>query len=123
MRFSEAEKQYHELEGQLSRGELSDDNFLDRVAEIRVVDEEGRRWKIAARSGRWLVHDGRQWVFAEPIREEPAAPDQPAVVPAPQPLPQAAAPFVVPPEAEAQAETQVEPIPVLEPQAEVQVAP
>jgi LysM repeat protein len=123
MRFSEAEKQYHELEAQLSRGELTDDNFLDRVAEIRVVDGEGRRWKIAARSGRWLVHDGRQYVFAEPSREEAATSAEPAVVPAPQALPPAEAPTVLPLMPEVQAETQVEPIPQPQPQAEAQVAP
>jgi Tol biopolymer transport system component/LysM repeat protein len=70
MRFAEAEKQYRELEGQLIRGELKEDDFLTEVAQLRVVDQEGRRWMLSARTGRWLVHDGQQWVYAEPPKEE-----------------------------------------------------
>ena len=70
MRFSEAEEQYRELEEQLVRGELKEEEFLVQAAQLRVVDPEGRRWMISTRTGRWLVHDGQQWVFAEPPKEE-----------------------------------------------------
>jgi LysM repeat protein len=70
MQFAEAEKQYRELEEKLLRGELSEDGFAARVAELRVLDEAGRRWMLSGRTGRWLVHDGKQWVFAEPPRDE-----------------------------------------------------
>jgi LysM repeat protein len=66
MRFAEAEAKYRELEEKLIRGELSEESFLAQVAELRVVDDTGHRWMLSGRSGRWLVHDGQQWIFAEP---------------------------------------------------------
>jgi LysM repeat protein len=69
MRFSEAEQEYRELEDKLVRGELKEEEFLSQVAQLRPVDSEGRRWMLSARSGRWMLHDGQQWVFAEPPKE------------------------------------------------------
>jgi LysM repeat protein len=69
MRFDEAETKYRELEEQLLRGELKEEEFLVQAAQLRTVDGEGRRWMISARTGRWLVHDGQQWVFATPPSE------------------------------------------------------
>lgn len=71
MRFDEAEAKYRELEEQLLHGELKEEEFLVQAAQLRAVDQEGRRWMISARTGRWLVHDGQQWVFATP----PPTPD------------------------------------------------
>ncbi|MBN1658116.1 MAG: PD40 domain-containing protein [Anaerolineae bacterium] len=68
MHFAEAKEAYYELEGCLQRGEISEDQFLDRVAELEVTDAEGRRWRIGARDGRWLLHDGRNWVPADPYQ-------------------------------------------------------
>lgn len=83
MRFAEAEQKYRELEDSLVRGKISEDDFLAQVTELRLVDERGHRWMLSGRSGRWLVHDGRQWVFAEPPKDtfvvEPAAEAKPAV--------------------------------------------
>ena len=66
MHFAEAEKQYHELEGKLLAGELSEQDFVAQVNQLQVTDAEGRRWMLSARTGRWLLHDGQQWAFAEP---------------------------------------------------------
>jgi LysM repeat protein len=68
MRFVEAEQQYRELEDKLVRGEVTEDGFLAQVAQLRLTDEEGNRWMLSARTGRWLVYDGRQWVYADPSR-------------------------------------------------------
>jgi LysM repeat protein len=73
MRFAEAEKEYRKLEEQLIRGELQEEQFLEQVANLRVIDAEGRRWRLSSRTGRWMLHDGHQWVFAEPDRKDPAA--------------------------------------------------
>ena len=59
MQHSEAEQRYRELEQKLIRGELTEDAFLFQVAQLRVIDEEGRRWMLSGRSGHWLVYDGR----------------------------------------------------------------
>jgi LysM repeat protein len=68
MRFQEAKRRFRELEASFLSGELPEDEFLNRVVGLQVTDEEGRRWMLHARTGRWMVHDGRQWVFAEPPR-------------------------------------------------------
>ncbi len=70
MRFAEAEQTYRELEERLVRGEITEDEFTAQVAKLRLVDEECRRWMISPRTGRWLVYDGQQWVFAEPAVEK-----------------------------------------------------
>jgi LysM repeat protein len=68
MHFAEAEETYRDLETRLVRGELTEDDFAARAAQLGVVDEDGRRWMISVRTGRWLVYDGQKWVFAEPPR-------------------------------------------------------
>ncbi|RPI56950.1 MAG: hypothetical protein EHM56_04050, partial [Chloroflexi bacterium] len=83
MRFAEAESIYRDLEAQLLRGELVEDEFQAQVAQLRVDDDEGRQWTISGRTGRWLLHDGRGWVYAEPPTEGatvPLAPEMPPVV-------------------------------------------
>lgn len=73
MHFNEAKEKFRELEAKFYGGEITEDEFLDGVAQLRVRDEEGREWIISARNGRWLVHDGQQWVFAEPPQDTDAA--------------------------------------------------
>jgi LysM repeat protein len=83
MRFAEAEQRYRELEGQLIRGELKEDEYVTQVGHLRVVDSEGRRWMLSSRTGRWLVHDGQQWVFADPPPDKEPEPLQEPVRPEP----------------------------------------
>jgi Tol biopolymer transport system component/LysM repeat protein len=66
MRFAEAEQKHRELEGKLLSGELEEQEFVAQVHRLQVTDAEGRQWMLSARTGRWLVHDGQQWVLAEP---------------------------------------------------------
>ena len=70
MRFAEAEQKYHQLEKKLVQGEISEEDFLSQIAELRVLDDTGRRWMLSGRSGRWLLHDGQQWVYAEPPEDQ-----------------------------------------------------
>jgi Tol biopolymer transport system component/LysM repeat protein len=66
MRFAEAEQKYRELEGELLSGDLEEQEFVAQVSQLKVTDAEGRQWMLSARTGRWLLHDGQQWAFAEP---------------------------------------------------------
>jgi LysM repeat protein len=100
MRFAEAEEQYRELESELVRGELKEDEYITKVGQLRVVDKDGRRWMLSPRTGRWLVHDGQRWVFAEPPQEEEEIEPEP----------------IAPPESPAKAET-------LEPETPGPIAP
>ena len=70
MHFAEAEQKYRELEDQLLSGALESEEFVAQVAQLRVTDGEGRHWMLSARTGRWLLHDGQQWVLAEPPRDK-----------------------------------------------------
>jgi LysM repeat protein len=69
MHFAEAEQKYLELEDQLLSGDVSEDDFLAQVAQLRVTDKDGQEWMMSGRTGRWLLFDGRQWVFADPPRD------------------------------------------------------
>ena len=69
MHFAEAEEKYRELEQKLIDGELLEEGFLRQVDQFRLVDKEGRRWRLSGSTGRWLMHDGQQWVFGEPPEE------------------------------------------------------
>jgi LysM repeat protein len=100
MHFFEAEQEYRELEDKLVRGELKEEEFLSQVAQLRLVDSEGRRWMLSARSGRWLLHDGQQWVFAEPPKKvgeaqapEAATPSAKVSAPTPESKPISARPW------------------------------
>ena len=66
MHFAEAEGKYRELEGKLLNGELEEQEFIAQVNQLQVTDAEGRQWMLSARTGRWLLHDGQQWAYADP---------------------------------------------------------
>jgi hypothetical protein len=87
MHFAEAERKYRELEDQLLGGAIEGDQFVAQVAQLRVTDEEGRHWMLSARTGRWLVHDGQQWVVAEPPRDAFEPEEVPALA-VPEPVPE-----------------------------------
>lgn len=86
MHFAEAEQKYRELEDQLLSGSIESDEFVAQVAQLRVTDEEGRHWMLSVRTGRWLLHDGQQWVLAEPPRDR-VAPEEVPVLAVPEPSP------------------------------------
>ena len=66
MSFAELERRYAELNGQRQAGLLSEEAYHASVADLRVTDAWGREWAIAAHSGRWHVHQGGEWVPADP---------------------------------------------------------
>jgi hypothetical protein len=74
MDFQEAESKYFELKGRLNSGKLTADQFRAEVAELRLRDSEGRYWAVDARTGGWLLHDGANWVPAQPPGFVPAPP-------------------------------------------------
>jgi len=99
MHFAEAEQKYRELESKLLSGELDEEQFAAQVKQLQVTDAAGRRWMVSVRTGRWLVHDGQQWVTAEPPELE--AEGAPATVEA---LEQVQVPAPAEPEPEFQVE-------------------
>jgi hypothetical protein len=80
MDFKEAESKYYELKGRLNSGKLTADQFRAEVAELRLQDSEGRYWAVDARTGGWLLHDGANWVPAQPPGFVAAPPLPPAAM-------------------------------------------
>jgi hypothetical protein len=72
-RFRNAESQYYTLKGQLAAGRIARQQFDAAVQGLMVQDAQGRYWAIAADSGAWLVHDGRNWAPADPYGGQPGA--------------------------------------------------
>lgn len=88
MDFSQIAAEFHELKAQYDAGGLSEADFRARLQDLMVQDSEGRWWMIGYETGQWYVHDGQQWIRAEPPG---AGPPQPTAVAQPIPLPSAPA--------------------------------
>lgn len=66
MDFGEAEARYSELQRDLRRKAISQENFQQEVAKLMVQDREGKYWAVDPGNGRWLYHDGQSWIPALP---------------------------------------------------------
>ncbi len=85
--FRQAEEQFFLLKGQQSAGRITREQFDAALKQLMIQDAQGRFWMIGADTGEWFVHDGQNWVRANP----PA----PAVA-RPTSLPERAAPGYAP---------------------------
>jgi hypothetical protein len=66
MDFGEAEARYSELQRDLRRKAISQETFHQEVAKLMVQDREGKYWAVDPDGGRWLYHDGQNWIPALP---------------------------------------------------------
>lgn len=66
MTFAQAEQEYFRLRGQLDTRRLTPEQFESALRNLMVTDPQGRYWMLGADSGAWYVHNGQQWVRAEP---------------------------------------------------------
>lgn len=73
-RFRDIEAAFREIKSRFKAGALSQREFIDRLKQLRLKDENGRFWMIGAQSGKWYFFDGKDWVQAEPpsFREKKA---------------------------------------------------
>lgn len=62
MNFSEAEQAYKNLVQQKQAGQLSADEFIAAVQNLRVQTPDGVWWQIRDTDGAWLRWDGSTWV-------------------------------------------------------------
>ncbi len=60
--FTAVQARYEALKGDLQRGLISRDAFLQQVSELRFQDSAGTWWQIAEDGQGWLKWDGSQWV-------------------------------------------------------------
>lgn len=65
MTFEEALERYRRLDTQRQREAITEQQYLDQVAELRLQDAGGRWWTLQPHSGAWMVYDGNAWVLAE----------------------------------------------------------
>jgi hypothetical protein len=81
--FQNAQEEYFRLRDRLANRKITEQQFQDALKQLTVQDAQGRYWTIAADSGQWLVHDGRNWVEATPptMAFAPAATSQSAQYP------------------------------------------
>lgn len=71
MSFAALEARYRQLLAQRQAGTLSQIQFDEQVAGLRLQDAEGRWWQIDPDSGSWLWWDGQQWQAGRPAATEP----------------------------------------------------
>jgi hypothetical protein len=87
MDTSHSEGEYRRIKAQFEAGTLSEADFKAQLENLMLQDEQGRWWMIGYETGRWYVHDGQQWIRAEPPGAEPPQPTALA-----QPVPKPSAP-------------------------------
>ncbi|MFO7733702.1 MAG: hypothetical protein R6X21_08635 [Candidatus Aminicenantes bacterium] len=65
-RFREVEETFARLSRKFRDKTISKDEYIDRLKQLRIKDEEGRFWMIGAQSGHWYCFDGGGWTQAKP---------------------------------------------------------
>lgn len=72
MSFEEALAEYGRLRQAYNSGQLSPQDFAQRVQQLQVRDASGNYWAIDGSSGGWLRYDGSGWVPGQPpIAQQP----------------------------------------------------
>jgi hypothetical protein len=66
MDFKQADEQFKQLKARFATGELSEAKFKAALEDLMVEDESGHWWMIGYETGRWYLHDGADWVLANP---------------------------------------------------------
>lgn len=66
------ERRYAVLIEKFTDGDLSYENFIESVNNLRLKDENGIYWQIRADDGKWLQWDGSTWVPGIPPGTQPA---------------------------------------------------
>lgn len=65
-RFREVEETFSRLSRKFHDRAISQREYIDRLKELRIKDEEGRFWMIGAQSGHWYCFNGGGWTRAKP---------------------------------------------------------
>lgn len=84
-KFRRAEDEYFILRGKLEASRITRDEFEAALKAQMVTDSQGRYWTLGIDSGKWYMHDGKDWVRADPgaipAPVEPIAPTANAPIP------------------------------------------
>jgi len=79
--FKEVEESFEQIKRKFRLGEISRREFIDKMKELRLKDDEGRFWMIGAQSRKWYYFDGKNWIRSDPpaAEEKPEVEDEPEV--------------------------------------------
>jgi hypothetical protein len=69
MDFEQAESRFRVLQAQHNAGELDEEDFRVKVAELLLQDEGGVFWMLDADQGTWFCNRGQGWEAGDPRRE------------------------------------------------------
>lgn len=73
MDFQTAEQRYYDLKQFHSRGQLTQDQFINAVNELRVQAADNSWWQMRWQDGAWLRWDGTNWTpYSPPPAQAPA---------------------------------------------------
>jgi hypothetical protein len=64
--FRDLEEAFEELKEKFRKKDISREEFIDQLRELRLKDDEGRFWVIGAQSGKWYYKDGNNWIHSDP---------------------------------------------------------
>jgi hypothetical protein len=67
--FRWSEQEYGRLRGELAARRITQQQYHEMLQRLAVRDGQGRSWMLDGQSGRWLLYDGRAWVYADPYRQ------------------------------------------------------
>ncbi|MGD9972030.1 MAG: hypothetical protein AB7S77_03120 [Desulfatirhabdiaceae bacterium] len=67
--YAEFDRHYQKVLERFRKGGISEQEFQDRIARLRVKDEQGIWWQILPDTGQWARWSGHDWNPAEPPRE------------------------------------------------------
>jgi hypothetical protein len=81
MNFQEAQKTYQQLKGQLTAGQLDQDQFEAAVNQLQVQDQFGSQWRLGVESGSWERLEGDSWIADYPPPEAEVEPSSAAPSP------------------------------------------
>jgi hypothetical protein len=64
--FTRVEAEVAKLRREVATGRLTEERFKAQLRELMVQDERGTWWMIGYETGEWYLHDGADWVRADP---------------------------------------------------------
>lgn len=66
MNYRDAERRFQTIDRQYRAGRIAPETYRAQIRELKVVDENGRRWMIQEGTGQWHVYDEGEWRAASP---------------------------------------------------------
>lgn len=69
-RFDEVERKVKVLRQRYEAGALTRDQLQQELRTLMFQDEDGHWWMLGLETNRWYFFDGRDWVAADPPRDE-----------------------------------------------------